>query len=683
MSAAASDAGSVSARSPRSSKGNDDQASAITRPTLSNDGFSSSVNTPRIPYVQVSLAALPEGEAMEGFEDDLTPTEKLALNERAIESTLEELGDASASDSTTGGLTQEVMARRKSFSFGAGHDDGTASPNSRSVQTSPVLSRPGRQLSVPNGHRRKKSSISLGRERRRSNASIASVAPDEVPTVATTTEDSPVTPTTQLDEVDPAVEQAEAAGADDDDDDFGDFDEFDEFEEGVMEDEDTAPAGRSEYDYDAAETYTEAVIPFPDLDDERDMLRAATAHLDRLFGPQQDDDEANAESDVPMFKTPDFGGSTSSATGAEAVAGKTADQSGSEAAAMDDEWPFMLTDRACSLWRQLTAPPALQPPDWRTSRIRRLFLVSVGIPVDLDEILPKVKHRKLVLPSQSKLRSRQESLALSMQARAVRGSMASTAAHVAAALEAGRRIAEARSTAGTSTSRATQTQATAGGRASGQQEIASLFDALATRQLSSTTTPELLRSMAPLDRATHLRLLADSTALAQLVLAEWQAKVARVKEEVDTFERVVENLVKFHQGHSQVSLAGASAASQGTGAASIASGGTGGGQSVQGNGRAQAAPRSAGSAIIGGGGGSAAIGGGNANTHAHASMDIARRGSLASGKAGVVLPGAQQSSTAASSNGASNAPKVGAATPGPGGATTEPAKKRTSRLFGR
>jgi hypothetical protein len=33
------------------------------------------------------------------------------------------------------------------------------------------------------------------------------------------------------------------------------------------------------------------------------------------------------------------------------------------------------------------------------SRIRRLFLVSLGVPVDLDEILPASKQKKLILPS--------------------------------------------------------------------------------------------------------------------------------------------------------------------------------------------------------------------------------------------------------------------------------------------
>jgi hypothetical protein len=60
---------------------------------------------------------------------------------------------------------------------------------------------------------------------------------------------------------------------------------------------------------------------------------------------------------------------------------------------------IFLNERSLSLWSQLVAPPPLQPPDWVRSRIRRLFLVSLGVPVDLDEILPASKQKKLVLPS--------------------------------------------------------------------------------------------------------------------------------------------------------------------------------------------------------------------------------------------------------------------------------------------
>lgn len=64
-----------------------------------------------------------------------------------------------------------------------------------------------------------------------------------------------------------------------------------------------------------------------------------------------------------------------------------------------NENAVFLTQRSASLWSQLVAPPPLQPPDWIRSRIRRLFLVSLGVPVDLDEILPASKQKKLILPS--------------------------------------------------------------------------------------------------------------------------------------------------------------------------------------------------------------------------------------------------------------------------------------------
>lgn len=65
-----------------------------------------------------------------------------------------------------------------------------------------------------------------------------------------------------------------------------------------------------------------------------------------------------------------------------------------------------------SLWTQLVAAPPLQPPNWVRSRIRRLFLVSLGVPVDLDEILPASKQKKLVLPSLQKQSDPNSSAAL-------------------------------------------------------------------------------------------------------------------------------------------------------------------------------------------------------------------------------------------------------------------------------
>lgn len=63
------------------------------------------------------------------------------------------------------------------------------------------------------------------------------------------------------------------------------------------------------------------------------------------------------------------------------------------------QMPPFQSDRSLSLWQQLISPPPMQPPNWTKSRIRRLFLVSLGVPVDLDEILPPSKQKRLVLPS--------------------------------------------------------------------------------------------------------------------------------------------------------------------------------------------------------------------------------------------------------------------------------------------
>lgn len=45
-------------------------------------------------------------------------------------------------------------------------------------------------------------------------------------------------------------------------------------------------------------------------------------------------------------------------------------------------------DRILSLWQKLIEMPVLQRPDWLRSSIRHIFLVTMGLPVDLDELLP-------------------------------------------------------------------------------------------------------------------------------------------------------------------------------------------------------------------------------------------------------------------------------------------------------
>merc|ERR1711939_1143758 len=157
-------------------------------------------------------------------------------------------------------------------------------------------------------------------------------------------------------------------------DDFGD--DFDEFEEGAQA---GADDDFDDFDDDFQQPHLQApqpepspslprhvhpLIDFDGLSDLPDLLAATEQHLDALF-PYTTAESLNA---LP------------------------------KPSPIDNTSPIFPSDRSRSLWKQLVTPPPLQPPNWTQSRIRRLFLVSLGVPVDLDEILPPSKQKKLVLP---------------------------------------------------------------------------------------------------------------------------------------------------------------------------------------------------------------------------------------------------------------------------------------------
>jgi hypothetical protein len=43
----------------------------------------------------------------------------------------------------------------------------------------------------------------------------------------------------------------------------------------------------------------------------------------------------------------------------------------------------------------LQTPPPTKPPNWTRSRIRRQHLITLGIPVNLDEVLPRANGKPL------------------------------------------------------------------------------------------------------------------------------------------------------------------------------------------------------------------------------------------------------------------------------------------------
>ncbi|KAK9328799.1 hypothetical protein V1520DRAFT_345079 [Lipomyces starkeyi] len=68
--------------------------------------------------------------------------------------------------------------------------------------------------------------------------------------------------------------------------------------------------------------------------------------------------------------------------------------------------PLQVSNRSASLWSNLREVPSPQLTDWRTSRIRRTYLVSLGVPVDLDQVLPaKKRQEKLVLSSRRSMQT--------------------------------------------------------------------------------------------------------------------------------------------------------------------------------------------------------------------------------------------------------------------------------------
>ncbi|KAK4240946.1 hypothetical protein C8A03DRAFT_12744 [Achaetomium macrosporum] len=197
--------------------------------------------------------------------------------------------------------------------------------------------------------------------------------------------------------------------------------------------------------------------------------------------------------------------------------------------------PIFLTPRSASLWSQLVAPPPLQPPDWIRSRIRRLFLVSLGVPVDLDEILPaSSKQKKLVLPSLHRTSS------TGSLRRASSDSRAKTAGGAAAGQGSSGRKSTG-SQAGGESGRSKRTDGAGGaGRETSPERN---FDLVSARQ-TCMLTDAALNGMTDDELREHVKRLEAMQGTAQGVLTYWQKRTDEQIGEREAFEGVIENLVK-------------------------------------------------------------------------------------------------------------------------------------------
>ncbi|KAF4123546.1 hypothetical protein GMORB2_6247 [Geosmithia morbida] len=279
-------------------------------------------------------------------------------------------------------------------------------------------------------------------------------------------------------------------GDDDDADDFGD--DFDDFEEGAEDDDfddfedgfqQPAPAA-------AAPAIQQTMLPYPIPDlsglDSDAVMTTTEAYLASLFPPEE----------LDVTQLPPLSKDSSAFT----------------------------TPRSASLWSQLVAPPPLAPPDWIRSRTRRLFLVSLGVPVDLDEILPASKQKKLILPS----------LNIPSSASPRGSSDSRPASHTQQGQQGDANA--------SSTSVDTQGKPRVSGRRRGPAPPPELD--MAAARLVCTTTSEALDGMTDQELQAHVKRLEGLQGISNEALEYWKKRTDEKIAERDTFEGVIENLVK-------------------------------------------------------------------------------------------------------------------------------------------
>ncbi|KAL1844265.1 hypothetical protein VTJ49DRAFT_2322 [Mycothermus thermophilus] len=444
------------------------------------------------------IAIIPDPSNPSPPEPDLVPRSPTPGGRPIPKTVVEETPD------TEGSVTHQHKRERR---LSDAHPDVVVKPDGKRVEEGeaasdiPIAS-PALSIPDPSTRMRRKSSSS---SMRRSPLSPGSPGPESV---------------VEDDDFGDEFDDFEEGGGDADDDDFGDFD--DGFQEAPAQPQ---PQQQPPPPQPAAAAVQPLPFPIPNFENlpSTEILSVTEPYLSALFPPEADP------------SSPSLPSSTS-------ITGK-------------DTHPIFLTPRSASLWSQLVAPPPLQPPDWIRSRIRRLFLVSLGVPVDLDEILPaESKQKKLVLPSAASARLRRPSPSSSSRrassdsrADKARGS-SSAEAQGATASDAG----DGKDAKADGESKKSKKQATSGGGGGGEQSGSSrrqdpsperLFDIVSARR-ECTRTEEALRGMTDEELRQHVARLEAMQSEARRVLEYWQRKADEQIAEREAFEGVIENLVK-------------------------------------------------------------------------------------------------------------------------------------------
>ncbi|PGH00746.1 hypothetical protein GX51_05627 [Blastomyces parvus] len=271
------------------------------------------------------------------------------------------------------------------------------------------------------------------------------------------------------------------------DDDFGDFGDAGFEQPTEVVNEDTAQINSIPVQQPPSPSLP-ALLDFDSIKNLQDLLTATCDQLDSLFPGS-----ANLSSLPPISPTPDS--------------------------------DIFITERSRSLWSQLVSPPPLQPANWTKSRIRRVFLVSLGVPVDLDEILPASKQKKLVLPSINFEDNSQSSNATT---------------GVPSSASKAKRDGQGRSSGHHDSARSTSRSRPP--RRRGPEPPPEL-DLSAVHRLCATTDAAL-DNFADNELREHMSRLEQMTVRASEVLEYWLKRRDAQIGEKEAFEGVIENLVK-------------------------------------------------------------------------------------------------------------------------------------------
>lgn len=167
----------------------------------------------------------------------------------------------------------------------------------------------------------------------------------------------------------------------------------------------------------------------------------------------------------------------------------------------------------------------MQPPNWTRSRIRRLFLVSLGVPVDLDEILPPSKQKRLVLPNIN---------------------LASSSPRPSTTLDR-LKTGDAGNDSTTSLDSKTGAKKPSRRKAATGPPPPPDFDSNSA-SLLCRTTDEALAGMGREELSGHVKMLNELNEKASKVLEYWLQRKDEAVKEKEVLEGVIDNLVGFVKG---------------------------------------------------------------------------------------------------------------------------------------